>query len=97
VQRGAQGSIGASGTHVPGVGSCVRPYPGGRRRALRYLTLIVVACLLPGCATDVAMHNPRTGDTTTCRATLWGLNPWSQQDACIADHIAQGWRRTSPE
>ncbi len=66
-------------------------------RPLRYLTLIVAACVLTGCATDVAMQNPRTGDTATCRASLWGLNPWSQQDSCIADHIAQGWRRTSTE
>ena len=64
---------------------------------MRYLPLIVAACVLTGCATDVAMQNPRTGDTATCRASLWGLNPWSQQDACIADHIAQGWRRTSTE
>jgi hypothetical protein len=59
--------------------------------------LIIAACLLTGCATDVAVQNPRTGDTVTCRASLRGLNPWSQQDACIADHIAQGWRRTRPE
>ena len=65
---------------------------------LRYLTLIIVAaCLLAGCATDVVMQNPRTGDMATCRASVRGLNPWSQQDACIADHIAQGWRRASTE
>ena len=65
---------------------------------LRYLTLIVpAACLLAGCATDVVMQNPRTGDMATCRASVRGLNPWSQQDACIADHIAQGWRRASTE
>jgi len=65
---------------------------------LRYLTLIIVAaCILAGCATDVVMQNPRTGDMATCRASVRGLNPWSQQDACIADHIAQGWRRASTE
>jgi hypothetical protein len=64
---------------------------------LRYLTLIIAACVLTGCAADVGMQNPRTGDTATCRASLRGLNPWSQQDACIARHIAQGWRRTSGE
>jgi hypothetical protein len=68
-----------------------------RWRHVRYLTLIVAAFLLPSCATDVAMQNPRTGETATCRASLRGLNPWSQQDACIADHLAQGWRRASPE
>jgi hypothetical protein len=59
--------------------------------------LIVTACVLTGCATDVAMQNPRTGDTATCRTSLLGLNPWSQHDACIADHLAEGWRRTSGE
>ena len=68
-----------------------------KARRLQYLALIVAACMFSGCATDVAMHNRRTGDAATCRASLWGLNPWSQQDACIADHIAQGWRRISPE
>jgi uncharacterized protein YceK len=64
---------------------------------VRYLALIFAACLLTGCATDVTMQNPRSGETATCRASLMGLNPWSQQDACVADHIAQGWRRTSQE
>jgi hypothetical protein len=64
---------------------------------VQYLTLIIAACLLTGCASDVVMQNPRTGETAPCRASLMGLNPWSQQDACIADHIAQGWRRTSRE
>jgi hypothetical protein len=64
---------------------------------LRYLTLFIAACVLTGCAGNVVMQNPRTGDTATCRASLRGLNPWSQQDACIADHTAQGWRRTGTE
>jgi hypothetical protein len=64
---------------------------------LRYLTLILSACVLTGCAADVMMQNPRTGETATCRESLMGLNPWSQRDACIAGHIAQGWRRTSRE
>jgi len=44
-----------------------------------------------GCARDVVMLNPRTGDTALCPASP--LNPWSQQQACVGDHIAQGWRR----
>jgi hypothetical protein len=62
---------------------------------VRYLTLIVATCILTGCAGDVVMQNPRTGETATCRESLMGLNPWSQQEACIAGHIAQGWTRTS--
>jgi len=58
---------------------------------LRYLTLIIAACLLTGCAGDVVMLNPRTGETVTCRDSP--LNPWSQQEACVGEHIAQGWKR----
>jgi hypothetical protein len=63
---------------------------------VRYLTLILlvmVAWMLSGCAADVLMVNPRTGETDTCKASLAGLNPWSQQDACIGEHIAGGWVR----
>ena len=64
---------------------------------VRYLALglvIVAASMVSGCATDVVMRNPRTGETATCRASLAGLNPWSQQEGCIGDHIAGGWVRT---
>ena len=50
-----------------------------------------------GSKSTVVMQNPRTGDVATCRPSPWGMNPWSQQDACIADHIAQGWRRANAE
>jgi hypothetical protein len=58
---------------------------------VRYLMLLTAACVLMGCAHDTVMLNPRSGETTTCRASSW--NPWSQQEACVGDHIAQGWRR----
>jgi hypothetical protein len=64
-----------------------------RRLRVRYLTLIVAACLLAGCAVDVVMVNPRTGEAAICRESLRGLNPWSQQEACIGDYIAGGWVR----
>jgi len=60
---------------------------------VRYLALIVAACVLTGCAGDVVMVNPRTGETATCRESMKGLNPWSQKEACVGDYIAQGWRR----
>jgi hypothetical protein len=37
------------------------------------------------------MQNPRTDESATCRSSLWGLNPWSQQEACIGDYITRGW------
>jgi len=54
------------------------------------VTLIIAAGLVGGRAQDVAI-DPRTGDTTICRASP--LNPWSQQESRIGDHIAQGWKR----
>ena len=45
------------------------------REPLRYLTLIIAAGVLTSCATDVAMQNPRTGDTVTCRASPAGPEP----------------------
>ncbi len=60
---------------------------------LRYLTVIAAAGLLTGCAADVVMVNPRTGETTICKEDLRGLNPWSQKEACVGDHITQGWIR----
>jgi len=68
------------------------------RTPLRYLAAILVlalASLSSGCATDVVLINPRTGETDTCRASLHGFNPWSQQEACIGEHIAGGWVRTN--
>jgi hypothetical protein len=64
-----------------------------RRSALRYLTLIAAAYVLTGCAADVVMVNPRTGETAICGESLRGLNPWSQKEACIGHYIAGGWIR----
>src|SRR5262249_35184395 len=63
---------------------------GAAEAALRSV-LIIAACLLAGCAQHVVMLNPRTGETTTCGTSP--LNPWSQQEACVGEHITQGWRR----
>jgi hypothetical protein len=56
---------------------------------VRFLVVVIGVCALTGCARDVVMRNPRTGETKTCRAN--SLNPWAKQDACIGDHIARGW------
>ena len=63
---------------------------------LRYLAAIVVvvlAAMSGGCVSDVILINPRTGETDTCTASLHGFNPWSQQEACVGDHLASGWGR----
>jgi len=66
-----------------------------RWRYTALIALITAALVLSGCAADVAMVNPRTGETATCKASLQGLNPWSQQETCIGDHIAGGWIRAT--
>ena len=63
---------------------------------MRYLPLILsiaVSSVLSGCAADVVMVNPRTGETAVCGASFRGLNPWSQEEACVGEHIAGGWVR----
>jgi hypothetical protein len=67
---------------------------------MRRLAWILTACALTACAsdTDVAMKDPRTGETFTCRqSTVMGLslgmNPWSQTYTCVTDRVAQGWVR----
>ena len=57
----------------------------------RCLYVIVTGCLLGGCATDVVLMDPRTGTSTVCRESLRGVNPWSQQEACVGEHLAKGW------
>jgi len=64
-----------------------------RTLRLRYLALAIAAGSLTGCAADVVMQNPRTDESATCRSSLWGLNPWSRQEACIGDYMARGWIR----
>lgn len=64
---------------------------------VRYAVLVAVGCLATGCAQDVMVLNPRTGTTEVCRQSLAGLDPWSQTEGCVADHIAQGWTRSDQE
>jgi hypothetical protein len=64
---------------------------GKRAIVVPYLLMAVAIGVATGCARDVVMLNPRTSETMTCHASP--LNPWSQQDACVGDYIAHGWRR----
>jgi hypothetical protein len=55
--------------------------------------LLAAALALGGCSGGVAaVQDPQTGQEVTCsEGTLGDWNPWSQRDACLADHVAQGW------
>jgi hypothetical protein len=66
-----------------------------RTPVLLSLVAIAVGSVLAGCADDVVMQNPRTGMSEVCQQSLRGLNPWSQTMACVANHEAKGWIRTS--
>jgi hypothetical protein len=58
---------------------------------LRYVAVIVLACLTAGCADDIVMRSPRTGETATCAQSLASWDPWSQTYACAAAKAEQGW------
>jgi hypothetical protein len=68
-----------------------------RRSRLRYMGLIAAACVLAGCAADVVMLNPRTGERAVCRESLRGVNPWSQKEACVGHYTAGGWVRVDQD
>ncbi len=61
----------------------------GAHGASGIVLAVLVACAVAGCAADVVMLEPRTGKTERCHSQP--MNPWSQQERCIADHIAGGW------
>jgi hypothetical protein len=71
--------------------------PVRRLPLLRYLVLVLGAGVPTGCAGDVVMQNPRTGQTETCQESLHGFDPWSQAMACVEAHEAQGWTRVDRE
>jgi hypothetical protein len=56
---------------------------------MRFTAVILTTLLLGGCAT--AVQNPKTGEIQTCSQGVLDISPWSQDDACTANHIAQGW------
>lgn len=58
---------------------------------MQCFVLAITALLLTGCAGPVTVLNPRTGQTVTCGEPNWELNPWSQHDACVGTHLAEGW------
>jgi hypothetical protein len=62
---------------------------------VRFAALIALALLVAGCARDIVMQNPRTGETATCAQSLSGWDPWSQTYACATAKAEQGWVVTS--
>jgi hypothetical protein len=58
---------------------------------MRVLALVSLLAALAGCAEPVSVRDPHTGETVLCKTAASEWNPWSQDDACVSGHIAQGW------
>ena len=58
---------------------------------MRYSPILLAALLLGGCANTQAVWYPKTGETVACSEGAMDASPWSQSEACVADHIAHGW------
>ena len=54
-------------------------------------SLCLLALVLAACTPVVVVQNPKTGEAITCSGPMSEWNPWSQSDACVAGHLAQGW------
>ena len=62
---------------------------------MKYFPLSLTFALLAGCgdlfAEPVTVRNPQTGEAVLCKTAASEWNPWSQGDACVAGHLAEGW------
>jgi hypothetical protein len=59
---------------------------------MRRIAILATMLLAGGCSGGVeGVWNPRTGEFESCSQGLADWSPWSQRDACIAGHVAQGW------
>jgi len=59
---------------------------------MRVAVLMIAGLMLAGCSGPVTVENPFTGQRVVCSeggAAEW--NRWWQSDACVADHLTQGW------
>jgi len=59
--------------------------------SIRSAAISLAAMSLAACSSPLAVQNPHTGETVTCTDGASDWSPWSQQQACVGDHIAQGW------
>ena len=61
------------------------------RGRVRRTAIFLAAMSLAACSSPVVVQNSQTGETVTCSEGAADWSPWSQQQACVGDHIARGW------
>ena len=62
------------------------------RKQPLHAAIMAAVLMLSGCSGPVTVENPFTGEGVVCReGGVSDWNPWSQHDACVADHVTHGW------
>jgi hypothetical protein len=69
----------------------VRDLLMAKENRMRVAIVVIAGLMLAGCAEPVTVENPRTGQSLVCSDGAGDWSPWSQQEACVAGHLAQGW------
>ena len=58
---------------------------------MRIAIFVIMGLMLAACSAPVTIENPQTGQSLVCSEGALDWSPWSQQEACVAGHLAQGW------
>jgi hypothetical protein len=63
-----------------------------RENRMRIAIFLITGLMLVGCSAPVTVENPQTGQSLVCGEGVVDWSVWSQREACVGGHIAQGWR-----
>lgn len=56
--------------------------------------VLLFALALAGCAQNVTLTSPVTGNTVNCSAwPLADINPWSKYQICMESAVSEGYQR----
>jgi hypothetical protein len=59
--------------------------------AVKTALLCLILSSLAACAAPATVQDPKTVEAVLCSTETSEWNPWSQKDACVAGHLAEGW------
>jgi hypothetical protein len=62
-----------------------------REKRMRIAIFVITGLMLAGCSAPVTVENPQTGQSLVCGEGVVDWSAWSQREACVAGHLAQGW------